>query len=94
MDHYKISELLNDSFVSKSVTKGIDLNGLLSGRCSARNNVMFKTSMLRSDLCDYSDSYIVVKGRSVRDNTDVKKRNKKLTFTNNSPFRSCTTKIN
>ena len=25
-------------------------------------NVRFKTSMLRSDLCDYSDAYIVVTG--------------------------------
>ena len=27
------------------------------------NKKFFKTSMLRSDLCDYSDAYIVVKGK-------------------------------
>ena len=51
--------------------------------------------MLRSDLCDYSDAYIVVKGRiSVRGTNDANKRNKKLTFKNNAPFRSCISKIN
>ena len=50
--------------------------------------------MLRSDLCDYSDAYIVVKGRiSVRGTNDANKRNKKLTFKNNAPFRSCISKI-
>ena len=51
--------------------------------------------MLRSDLCDDSDAYIVVKGRiSVRGTNDANKRNKKLTFKNNAPFRSCISKIN
>ena len=30
-------------------------------RYSVSNNIRFKTPMLRSDLCDYSDAYIVVK---------------------------------
>ena len=55
----------------------------------------FKTSILRSNLCDYSDAYIVVKGRiSVRGNNNAKTRNKKLSFKNNTPFRSCISKIN
>ena len=50
--------------------------------------------MLRSDLCNYSDPYIVVKGRiSVRGNNDATKRKKKLNFKNNAPFRSCISKI-
>ena len=27
--------------------------------------IRFKTSMLRSDMCDYSDAYIVVKGKEL-----------------------------
>ena len=55
----------------------------------------FKTSMLRSDLCDYSDAYIVVKGRiSVTGTDNANRRNKKLTFKNNAPFRSDISKIN
>ena len=44
--------------------------------------------MLRSDLCDYSDAYIFVKRRiSVIDKNAANRRNKKLTFKNNAPFR-------
>ena len=51
--------------------------------------------MLRSDLCDYSDAYIVVKGIiSVTVTNGVNRTNKKLVFKNNAPFRSCITKTN
>ena len=40
----------------------IELIDLLNGQYSVKKNIWFKTSMLRSDLCDYSDVYIVVKG--------------------------------
>ena len=51
--------------------------------------------MLRSDLCDYSHAYIVVKGRIIVRGTNAAKRiNKKLTFKNDAPFRSCISKIN
>ena len=37
--------------------------------------------MLRSDVCDYSDEYIAVKGRrNVTGNNVVNRRNKKLPF--------------
>ena len=46
--------------------------------------------MLGSNLCDYSDTYIVVKGTvTVEGDNNAKKRNKKLTFKNNLLFRSC-----
>ena len=51
--------------------------------------------MLRSDLWDYSDAYIVVKGRiSVTSTNDVNTSNKKVNFRNRAPFRSCISKIN
>ena len=63
MEHYKISELLSDSTVSKFVTKTwIEINDLSNGQDSVNKNIRFKTSILRSDLRDYSDAYIVVKG--------------------------------
>ena len=63
MGHYKLSKLLNNSTVSKFVTKKcIKVNDLSSGQYSAYKNIRFKTSMLRSDLCDYRDVYIVGKG--------------------------------
>ena len=62
MEHYKISKLLNDSTVSKFVTKKwVKVNDLSSGQYSINKNTRFKISMLRSYLCDYSDAYIVEK---------------------------------
>ena len=75
--------------------KWIEVNDLSSGQYFAGKNIRFETSMLRSNLCDYSDAYIVVKGKiKVRGTNDAIKRNKKLTFKNNVPFRSCISKIN
>ena len=63
MEHCKISKLSNNSTVSKLVTKKwIEVNDLSSGQYSIDKSLRFKTSVLRSDLCDYSDVYIVVKG--------------------------------
>ena len=51
--------------------------------------------MLRSNLCDYSDWYIVVKGRiKVTGTNNANIRNKKLISKNNVQFRSCILKIN
>ena len=51
--------------------------------------------MLRSGLCYYCYTYIVVKLRiSVRGTNDANRINKKLDFKNNAPFRSCISKIN
>ena len=64
MEHYKIFELLNDSAVSKFVTKKwIEVNELSSGQYSTDKYIRFKTSVLRPDLCDYNNAYIVVKER-------------------------------
>ena len=96
MEHYKTSELFDDSTVSKYMKKiWLEVNDLSSGQYSDNKNIRFKTSILRPNLCDYSDEYIVVKGRvSVTANNNANRRNKKLTFKNNTPFRSCITKIN
>ena len=66
MEHYKISKLLNDSTLSKFVTKKwTELNDLSNGKYTASKKIRLKTSMLQSDLCDYNDAYIGVKGREV-----------------------------
>ena len=44
--------------------------------------------MIRSNLCDYSDAYIVVKGTiTVEGDNDDRKRDEKESFKNNTPFR-------
>ena len=50
--------------------------------------------MLTSDLCDYSDAYIVVKGTITIVRSNDAKRNKSVAFKNNSPFISCISKMN
>ena len=54
--------------------------------------------MLRSDLCDFSDSYIVVKGTITLTKTNrrgiIDIRNRFLAFRNNAPFTNCMSKIN
>ena len=50
--------------------------------------------MLRSDLCDYSDAYIVVKGTITVTDPNKANYDKKLAFKNNAPFTSCISKIN
>ena len=46
--------------------------------------------IIRLDLCDYSDAHIVVKWTiTVISTENDNRRNKKLVFKNNAPFRSC-----
>ena len=52
--------------------------------------------MLQSDLCDYSDAYIIVKVIITvkgADNRD-RKKNRSLVLKNNAPFICCILKIN
>ena len=53
--------------------------------------------MLRLDLCDYSDAYIVVKGTIdllAAASNENDKAQKNVIFKNSSPFRSCKTRTN
>ena len=53
--------------------------------------------MLRPDLCDFSDVYIVVKGTVTLTKTNgsetIDIRNRFLAFKNNAPFTNCISKI-
>ena len=62
-------------------------------------SIRFKTPMLRSDLCDYADAYILVNGTitvtaAAGANITRDKKNRKLMLKNNAPFVSCITRIN
>ena len=66
--------------------------------CNTNIQIKFKTSMLKSSLCDYSDAYIAVKrtitvpnnGRATAPNN----RNKEEVFKNCAPFTDCISEIN
>ena len=62
MSTTKIFKLLNDSTISKFVKwKWIEVIDLSNGQNSTKKNKKIKNPMLRSNLCDFSDSYILVK---------------------------------
>ena len=51
--------------------------------------------MIQLHLCDYSDSYIVVKGKTIiKGVNNVDRLNRSLAFKHNATFISCATKIN
>ena len=97
MEQYKISKLLNDSTASKFVTKSlIKVKDLKRGQYSVSKNIKFKTSILRSDLCDYRDAHIILKGTIdllAATGNENNKAQKNVAFKNNSPIRSYISKI-
>ena len=107
MEYNKINNLLlskdNESEkLSKFVTREYVKVNSLSNAYNKNKSIRFKTPMLRSNLCDYSDAYILVKGTiTVTDpgannnaNNIRDKRNRPLILKNNAPFVSCITRIN
>ena len=60
MEHYKTSKL---NCIKICAKKWIKVNDVSSTQYSANKNIRWKGSMLRSNLCDYSGAYIVVKRR-------------------------------
>ena len=104
MEYDKINNLLlsedNESEkLSKFVTrKYVRVNSLLD-TYNENKSIRFKTPMLRSNLCDYSDAYILVNDTitvtaAEGANNIREKRNKSLILKNNAPFVSCITRIN
>ena len=61
------------------------MNDLLGGQYSVNKNIRFKTSILRSDLCDYNDAYIAAKG-TIKPLAAAAEKD-------NAPFISCIPKI-
>ena len=87
--------------VSKFRTRNwVEINDKSRGNY-ANSDIRFKTTMLRSYLCDYADSYILVKGiitiTGAGDDPAVRpadERNKGVTFKNCAPFTKCISRIN
>ena len=101
MEYQKITNLLNDASnkPSKFRTRNwVEINDGIRGAYSPNKQIRFKTAMLRSSLCDYSDAYILVKGNVSVSNTAgaaaANNTNKKLIFKNCAPFTNFIRKIN
>ena len=73
-------------FVTK---KWIEVYDQSEGNYNVNKEIRIKTSMLRSDLCDYSDAYIIVKGTITVVRPNNAKNKKTVAFKNNAPFIYC-----
>ena len=103
MEYQKIANLLNDESnkPSKFRTRNwVEINDESRGTYTG-NDIRFKSTMLRSNLCDYADPYILVNGRiwitGAGDDaaaTQADERDKGVTFKNCAPFIKCISRIN
>ena len=88
--------------LSKFVTREYVRVNSLSNTYNENKSIRFKTPMVRSDLCDYADAYILANGTITvtanGDNNNANnirdKKSRPLILKNNAPFVSCITKIN
>ena len=108
MEYDKINNLLGieSKQLSKFVTRQYVKVNSLSNTYNKNKSIRFKTPMLRSDLCDYSDAHILVNvtitvtanaedGRAAAVAANIRdKKNRILILKNNAPFISCIKRIN
>ena len=101
MEYQKIANLLESTSdnLSKFRTRNwVEINDEPRGNY-ASSDFRFKTKMLRSNLCDYADSYILVKGTMTITGDDAAarqgdERDKEVTIKNCAPFSKCISTIN
>ena len=87
---------------SKFRTKNwVEINDESRGGYTTGSDIKFKTTMLRSSLCDYADAYILVKGTititGAGDDAAARRadeRNKGVIFKNFVSFTKCISEIN
>ena len=86
---------------SKFMTKNwAEISNDLCGTYNINNQIKFKTMMLKSNLCGYSDPYILVSGTITitgeggDDAKSADKRDKGVTFKNWTPFTDYLSEIN
>ena len=103
MEYQKIANLRGDNTLnqrSKFRTRNwVEINGESRGVYDVNSQIKFKTTMLKSSLCGYSDAYILVKGTITVNNTAAEgaganNTNKKVIFKNCAAFTNCISEIN
>ena len=102
MEYQKVANLIDDTTNQPSKFRArnwVEINDESRGAYNVNSQIKFKTIMLKSSLCDYSDAYILVKGTITVNNTAVagaaaNNTNKKVIFKNCAPFTNCISEIN
>ena len=91
MEFQKILNSFDTTFDDKDLPrfitkKLINVYDQLEKNYNVNKEIRIKTPMLRSDLCDFSDVYIVVKRVIAVTNVEDAERNKSVAFKINAPF--------
>ena len=91
MEFQKIINLLDTTSDNKDLPRFVTKKWIEVYDQSEKNHninkeIRIKKPMLGSDLCDFSDAYIVVKGDIIVTNPNNAKRNKAVAFKNNAPL--------
>ena len=102
MEYQKIANLIDDASNQPSkfrTNNWVEINDESRGRYNVNSQIKFKTTMLKSSLCDSGDAYILVKGTISVNNTAVadaavNNDDKKVIFKNGTPFTNCISQIN
>ena len=105
MEYQKIVNLIDDNTLnqpSKFRTRNwVEINYESRGAYNVNSQIKFKTTILKSSLCDYSDAYILVKGTITINGrgADVAarqadERDKGVSFKNCAPFINCINEVN
>ena len=104
MEYQKLSNSLDNASNQpyKFRTKvWVEINDEARGGYITGSDIKFKTTMLKSSLCDYADTYILVKGTititGAGDDAAARradKRNQAVIFKNCARFTKCINKIN
>ena len=81
--------------MSKFATRQYVKVNSLSNTYNENKSIRFETPMLRSDLCDYGDAYILIEGIIIAgENAPRDRQNRPVILKTNAPFLSCITRIN
>ena len=102
MKYQKIANLIDDASNQPSKFKTnnwLEINDESRGKYNVNSQIKFKTTMLKSSLCAYSDAYILVKRTITVNNTasanaDANNTNKNVIFKNCAPFTNCISETN
>ena len=105
MEYQKIANLLDDNKSnqpSKFRTKNwVEINDESRETYTVNSQIKFKTTMLKSSLCDYSDAYILAKGTITIAGAgadaaarQADERDKGVILKNCAPFTNCISEIN
>ena len=104
MEYQKIANLIevtSDQPPKFRTKNWVEINDESRGTYNVNSQIKFKTTMLKSSLCDYSDAYILVKGTITISGSgadaaarQADKRDKGVTFKNCAPFINCISEIN